>query len=521
MGTAARKFPRSGRIETQGMHTSTSHHSLFAPSASRLGIVLAAVLLFVVTVGAGPPAALEERFDQLLQAEELSNTFWGIDIRYVDNGQQLYGYNAQKLLLPASTNKLLTSATALDALGSTYRYRTTLYYDGEVTSSGTLKGNLIIVGSGDPTFGSSAMSNPGEKASEDPLRKWAQQLDQMGITQIEGRIIGVDDTFSDVPYAEGWDIDYLTDQASSWLGISTSGLSYNDNIIRIRVRAGEVNDEPHVVTQPAGYVNSRNEATTRPVSRGATLKLTRNLSSLDAETFSLEGWISRGYEGTFEKPVHNPTLFTVHAFRKHLQDAGVNVSASVHDIDDLSQKPDLENIRPLLVHFSAPLVEILRVMNHESNNFYAEQVFRTFSPDGSLEGASNRVKALLRRTGAATENLSIRDGSGLSRKDLISPIALSKLLAYMLQHPSSEAYRSTIAKGGDVESTLRYRLRGLPVQAKTGSLAYVRALSGYAETSDGRTVAFTLFANNYRAPSYLVSQTLDRIVVALTSIPVS
>ena len=488
---------------------------------SRCGTVLAVVLLLVITVGARPPAALEDRFDQLLQAEELDDTFWGIDIRYVESGQQLYGYNAQKILLPASTNKLLTSATALDALGRNYRYRTTLYYDGEVTSDGTLEGDLIIVGSGDPTFGSSAMSNPGEEASEDPLRKWAQQLDQMGITQVEGRIIGVDNTFSDVPYAEGWDIDYLTDQASSWLGISTSGLSYSDNTVTIRVRSGEVDDEPRVITQPAGYINIRNEATTRPVSRGATLKLNRNLSSLDAETFSLEGWISRGYGGTFEKPVHNPTLFTAHAFRQHLQDAGIDVSASVHDIDDLNRKPNLESSLPLLVHFSAPLVEILRVMNHESNNFYAEQVFRTFSHDGSLEGASNRVKALLRRAGAATENLSIRDGSGLSRKDLISPIALSKLLAYMQHHPSAEAYRSTIAEGGDVESTLRYRLRGLPVQAKTGSLAYVRALSGYAETSDGRTVAFTLLANNYRAPSYLVSQTLDRIVVALTSTPIS
>ena len=502
------------------MQTSRSHSTLFTPSASRFGAVLAAILLLVVTVGARPPA-LEDRFNQLIQAEELSDTFWGIDIRDVESGQQLYSYNAQKILLPASTQKLLTSATALDALGGDFRYQTTLYYNGEVTSNGILNGDLIIVGSGDPTFGSAAMSSSEKETSGDPLRKWAQQLDQMGITQIEGRIIGVDNTFSDVPYAEGWDIDYLTDQASSWLGISTSGLSYSDNTVRIRVQSNDADEKPRITTQPAGYINIRNGATTRPVSRGATLKLNRNLSSLDAETFSLEGWVSRGYSGTFEKPVHNPTLFTAHAFRKHLQDAGIDVSASVHDIDDLNQKPALKNALPLLVHFSAPLVEILRVMNHESNNFYAEQVFRTFSPDGTLEGASNRVKALLRRAGAATDNLSIRDGSGLSRKDLISPIALSKLLVYMQQHPSSAAYLSTIAEGGDVESTLRYRLRGLPVQAKTGSLAYVRALSGYAEVSDGRTVAFTLLANNYRAPSYLVSQTLDRIVIALTSIPIS
>ena len=484
---------------------------------SRSSSLLALFLILTLTLGAQQPSPLAGRFETLISSGEMGETFWGIDIRDVETGEQLYGHNAESIMLPASTNKLLTAATALDALGSDFRYRTTLYYTGEVSEEGVLNGDLIIQGSGDPTFGSSAMP-PGS----DPLNQWADRLAELGIQRVNGRLIGIDDTFSDDPYAVGWDVDYLTDQASSWLGISTSGLSYNDNIIEVRVTSGGAGDKPNIAMSPSDYLDIQNRASTRRVSRGASIELNRNLSNLDAETFSLNGWVSSHYDGTFQKPVHNPTLFTMHAFRSHLREAGIEVSASVHDADVLPEKPNLENANPLLVHFSPMLVDILEVMNHESNNFYAEQVFRTFSPNGTLQGAARRVKALLRQAGVAdAEALSIRDGSGLSRKDLVSPVAMTQMLGYMrTSHSEAQAFLSTLARGGEAQSTLQYRLRGLPIQAKTGSLAFVRALSGYAELSDGRTVSFALLANNYTVPSYQVSQTIDRIVVALTSTPI-
>ena len=483
------------------------------PRGYHFASFLAACLVLLVNVSATLPPTLSNRIDQLLTSGKLGNTLWGIDIRDVETGERIYGYNADHLLMPASTSKLLTSATALDALGSDFRYQTTLYYDGEVTGKSTLEGDLFIVGSGDPTFASEAML-----PREDPLRKWARRLAKLGITRIEGRIIGIDDTFSDNPYAEGWDITYVTDQAGSWMGLSTSGLAYNDNTLNVRIRARAVGQKPALSITPSSYLNIHNNAVTRGY---ATLQFDRRLNNLASETYVLEGSLPRSYDGTFIKPMHNPTLFAAYTFREHLREAGITADAAVYDADVLDEKPEVEEAKPLFAHFSRPLVDILELMNHESNNLYAEQIFRTFSPDGTLEGSSHRVKALLRRAGVEeAEDLSIRDGSGLSRKTMISASAMTRMLAHMRSsHPESEAYRSTIAMGGEPESTLRYRMRGLPVRAKTGTLFSVRALSGYAQTGSGRTIAFAFFANNLPVEGYLVTHTFDRLIMMLTSLP--
>ncbi|PSQ90150.1 MAG: D-alanyl-D-alanine carboxypeptidase/D-alanyl-D-alanine-endopeptidase [Bacteroidetes bacterium QS_8_64_10] len=479
---------------------------------------LAAALVALLLAAAGPARAeaplpdLQQRIDQLVSTGEMGDAFWGIAVMDARTGERLYARNADHLLMPASTNKLLTAATAISALGPDHRFRTTLYFDGEIDGS-TMRGDLYIRGSGDPTFGSSAM-----KPAANPLRTWARRLARMGIERIDGRVVGDDDAFDDRPYAEGWDVDYLTWQASSWLGLSTSGLSYNDNIAEVRIAATSAGEPPAVSVVPAGYLNIENQATTSRY-RGSTLQWDR---SLGTETFTIEGTIGNSYAGTFEKPVHNPTKFTAYAFRKHLAEAGIRVEkASVRDVDDLSEKPDYDNIDPLLVHLSPPLRDILEVMNHESNNFYAEHIFRTFAYGGSTEGGEKRVKALLKQAGVEAEPLSIQDGSGLSRKDLVTAEAMTKMLAYMRGHPNGEAFLSTIAQGGDSESTLKYRMRGLPVRAKTGSLAHVRALAGYAETTSGRLLTFALFANNYTVPSYRVTQAMDRVVMTLTATSVS
>ena len=169
------------------------------------------------------------------------------------------------------------------------------------------------------------------------------------------------------------------------------------------------------------------------------------------------------------------------------------------------------------VHVSPPLDEILKVVNKESNNFYAEQVFRSVAPGGGAEAAERRVKVLLSKAGISADRLSIRDGSGLSRKNLVTPHALGRLLAYMRDHPESDAFVSSLPSGGEPQTTLRGRLHNVPVRAKTGSLEFVRALSGYTTTSDGRQVAFAVLANNFTGPSYAVTQSIDRVVASLAS----
>jgi D-alanyl-D-alanine carboxypeptidase/D-alanyl-D-alanine-endopeptidase (penicillin-binding protein 4) len=215
-------------------------------------------------------------------------------------------------------------------------------------------------------------------------------------------------------------------------------------------------------------------------------------------------------------PVTNPTSFTASSFRQYLKEYGVEVEGDVFDIDDLSDFK-YSTDKPLFVHVSTPLHDILEIVNKESNNFYADQVFRSFAPGGSAAGGEARVKALLQRAGARVDGVEINDGSGLSRKNLISPEGMARLLAYMYKHPERNAFLTSLARGGEAHSTLRGRLHSLPVRAKTGSLEYVRALSGYVSIPGGRTVAFAIFANHFNGPSYQITQIIDRIVMDLAS----
>jgi D-alanyl-D-alanine carboxypeptidase/D-alanyl-D-alanine-endopeptidase (penicillin-binding protein 4) len=165
------------------------------------------------------------------------------------------------------------------------------------------------------------------------------------------------------------------------------------------------------------------------------------------------------------------------------------------------------------------------IINKKSNNFYAEHVFRAFGYDGSARGAERRMKTFLRRVGADASTLqhavSVNDGSGLSRKDMTTPRVVVDLLDYMDRHGEREAFVASLARGGEPGTTLKHRLRGVRVRAKTGSLKSVRALSGYVERPDGRRLAFSFIANHYGGPSYRVTQTLDRLTRALARATIS
>ena len=466
------------------------------------------VLLFLLPLsGATPPPDLAARIAPLLRMEGGEPVIWSIYVADARTGEAVYARDAGLAMLPASTMKLLTSATALDALGSGYRYETRLLFRG-TRSGGLLKGDLVIEGAGDPSFGSS------EVGGADPLAAWARALAGQGVRRVEGRIIGDDNRFDDRPYAEGWDVDYIATQSSRLLGISAGGLAYHDNLVEIRLQPGRVGAAPTLTASPAGYLDVVNRATTSARRRGRAARLDRTLG---VEQATVSGTIARSYAATFSVPVLNPTALALHAFRSALQAEGIEVAATLHDVDEMEKPPRVEGAEVLMVHQSPPLADLLKIVNKESNNFYAEQIFRTFAWGGGAAGGEARVKALVQRAGAPSEFLSIRDGSGLSRKDLVTAEAMGRVLVLMNAHPERQAFRASMAQGGEAQSTLHYRMKELPVQAKTGSLEYVRALAGYVQTADGRELAFTIFANNFAAPPYRITQAIDAIVTELSA----
>jgi D-alanyl-D-alanine carboxypeptidase/D-alanyl-D-alanine-endopeptidase (penicillin-binding protein 4) len=471
-------------------------------------VLLASLLLGsvpILSAPTSPPPPLSDDIDDLLQRWDVDEAFWGIAVYDVDAEEMIYSRNAQKAFLPASNQKLVTAATALDVLGRRHRYETTLHFNGS-TEGAVLTGDLTLVGSGDPTLGSLEMRG------EDPLRVWSNRLAEMGIERIEGRLIGDDDAFDDRPYPEGWTVNYITNQKGRSIGQSAGGLSYRDNVVPVTVRATSPGAPPDVSLAPEGVLRIDNQAVTSSRWRGNTLQIQRTFSTNE---LVLTGSVARSYDGSIAVPVSDPTAFTLSMFEARLRAAGIETDLERVDGDDLDERP--ERGPPLFVEYSRPLAEIVSVMNKESNNFYAEQVFRSYGWGGSARGAGRRSASFLQRADIDARDLLIKDGSGLSRKDLMTPRAMVSLLTHMTDHRAQDAFRSSLPRGGEPNTTLDHRLAQIPVRAKTGSLEFVRALSGYTERPNGNRVAFALFANNYTGPSYRISRTIDDIVRAVAS----
>jgi serine-type D-Ala-D-Ala carboxypeptidase/endopeptidase (penicillin-binding protein 4) len=471
------------------------------PSLFLVILILAAVV--AAALQTAPPFA--SRIDRVLEGTHARTAIWGIYVQDVESGRVLYQHNADKTFLPASNQKLLTTATALDALGSDFRYTTTLHFNGTVSGS-VMRGDIILEGSGDPTLGSSGFDGG------DALRQWARELGAMGIERIEGRLIGDGSVFDNQPYAAGWDVDYFTRQPTRILGFVAGGLAYHDNIVRLEVRATREGAAPEIRARPAAYMTIDNQARTSARSRGNAIQAHRRLGT---DEIRLNGTVPANFTGAINVPVADPVMFTLHAFDAHLRAEGIQTELEKRDARTLPGRPPYDGSQPLFVYRSPTLAEIIQPINKRSDNFYAEQLFRTVGWGGSADGAQRRIKSLLSKAGASTGGLSIMDGSGLSRKNMITPEALGRLLVYMHKHPEREAFISSLARGGENQTTLRHRLAGTDLQAKTGSLDYVRTLAGYTRTADGRTAAFVVFANNYTAPAWHMADAVDQVVVAI------
>ncbi len=476
--------------------------------AALLPVCMALGALLLVAVTASRPADPFAGVAGVIQADA-NTAHWGVAVMDLTSGQMLFEYNGGKAFLPASTQKILTTAAALEALGPDYRYKTVLYFDGRL-ERGVLRGDLILKGSGDPTFGSI------EIGGADPLRRWAAELKAMGITGFEGRIIGDDDAFDNVRFAEGWDIDYLSNQASRLLGVAAGGLAYRDNVVELRVTSGAPGAPPTLSTVPEGFAEIRNGAMTAARTRGSAVEVQRDMVN---EKIVVRGTVPRSYNASLAIPVVNPTAFALESFASSLRQAGLAVKATLHDVDLLDQKPVYDRLEPLFVEVSPPLQQIIAITNKESNNFYAEQLFRTIAYGGSAAGGEARLKQLLGKAGANVGAVSIRDGSGLSRKNYVTPETMVRLLTYMHQGPHRAAFLTSIARAGEYHTTMGGRLSGLPIYAKTGSLDFVRSLAGYARLADGRPVAFAVMANNYTASSHAITYKIDAIVNTFTAPP--
>ena len=428
------------------------------------------------------------------------------------DGDTIYARNAGRVFLPASNQKLLTAAAALEALGPQFRFSTPVFVSGQVRD-GVLSGDLIVRGTGDPTFS--------ERFGGDAravFLAWADSLRARGITTVEGGIVGVDSVFPAPSLGSGWAWDDLAYSFAAEYG----ALQFNEGTLTMQIVPSRTVGSPPVVVldPPTQHVRIYNLATTGPAGSPTDLSIVRDEAgpgvtisgSVPADTTAV----------TRTMAVRDPTAYFLSVMRETLREAGVMVegqalAAEAWPIDRAGVVEAL-----LFTHRSPPLAEILPAMMKPSQNQIAETLLLTVGRElrdtASAAAGAAVVDSLFGAWGLPVGEMRMADGSGVSRYNLISPRLLAGLLVHMDQSASREVWRASLPIAG-VDGTLEGRMREPPLRenvlAKTGTLSGVRALSGYLTTAGGEPVAFSFLVDHHLR----TAAAADRMVeAALTAI---
>jgi D-alanyl-D-alanine carboxypeptidase/D-alanyl-D-alanine-endopeptidase (penicillin-binding protein 4) len=538
--------------------------------SARTLFALALVLsLQISAAGEKKPAPKKDRGKDIaavLSQSPLNRAHWGIDVVDMETGKALYSQDSDQLFLPASNAKIFTTAAALAIAGRDYRFRTTVEAEGKIDDNGRLAGDLVIVGRGDPNISGRTLPYALKTQRTPPhtqiLEDMADQVARHGLKIVDGDLIGDDTYYAFERYAEGWAWDDL-----QWIdGAPVSALTFNDNVVFVNVLPGEHPGDKAVITvEPeTSYYELDNRVMTSATGVAKRVGVHRDPGS---KKIVLWGSLPAGDAGLKEPmSIEDPAEFVAQLFRMLLELRGItirgkararhgegaqffdqavpqpinvptpaapspgaaassgmdaSVSVAAQHVPELNP---LSGDTVLAEHVSTPLLDDIRVINKTSENLHAEMALRLAGKlrgtGGSFEGGIAAVKQFLLQAGLKDDEFTFLDGSGLSRRDLVTPAATVQLLIYAARQPWGAAFEESLPVSG-VDGSLTDRFKNTPaaglIHAKTGSLSHVNALSGFGQTQSGKRFVFSIFCNNHNLPAVKVLAAMDAVMQLLVA----
>jgi D-alanyl-D-alanine carboxypeptidase/D-alanyl-D-alanine-endopeptidase (penicillin-binding protein 4) len=477
---------------------------------------------------AAPPDSLrlnqfQRRLDSLQQSAFGGTGTLAASIRSLQSGQEVLTYNSRRAVSPASTMKLLTTATALVVLGETYTYQTTLEHDG-YRRNDTLYGNLYLRGSGDPALGTNRFKGYPDYAAL--LTAWTGAVRQAGLRVVTGAVVADARRFEENATPGTWTWSDL----GNYYGAGASGLNINENSYRVIFKPGtrRLDAAPVLRTEPdLPGAALQNRVRTDAASTGD--QVTIYAGPFDQQIF-LDGYVPAGRpEFAVKGSIPNPAAWTAAALDRALRADGVQLFSNPTTTFRLEPASRLDSLaRPLRVlhtHTSPPLRDLVRECNIWSINLYAEAFLKTMSVQLGLGNTTREALKAFGQVwgtrGVRTTDLRVRDGSGLSPQSKLTAEALTAVLAAMSREKTYAAFQQTIPVLG-VSGTVRTLGRGTPaagrVRAKSGSIGGVRAYAGYFTSLTGEPMAFAFFLNDYDAEQGNATRELEKLMVAMVAL---
>ncbi|MFV0392564.1 MAG: D-alanyl-D-alanine carboxypeptidase/D-alanyl-D-alanine-endopeptidase [Paludibacteraceae bacterium] len=406
-------------------------------------------------------------------------------VKELKTGKTIHSHRAGNAAIPASTLKLITTATALELLGADYQFKTTLETDGTISPDGVLTGNLYIYGSGDPTLGSSKLGNIYF------LNDWVQAVRNAGIKQIDGDIIADASAYD----TEGINPRWTWEDLGNYYAAGAYGISYKDNTFEMELKSGAVGTTPEIIDITPNipelsfnnYLKSTRIRFDSAYFYGAPFQNERFIYGeipANRSSFKIKGDMPK------------PGLILARDFAWKLKSNGIAISGNATD------EVKSRNRTLLYTHLSPKLSEIIKEINHASNNLYAEHLFRHIAlqrgKPATSENAIQKIKSFWQSKGLPVDELFMQDGSGLSPVNAVSANFFVSLLSYMDKSKNNSYFRASLSvsgKSGTLKNFLKGTLLDGKVQAKSGTISRVKSYAGYIDTGEKQLV-FAILVNN-------------------------
>lgn len=461
---------------------------------SRFWTTLAFGLFTLVLTG---QTGVENTLNEILEKEEYKYASVGVLVIDPANGEELLAYNPDRLLIPASTMKLVTSATALRILGPDYRFITEIGYLGKIDEHGVLHGDVVVKGGADPALGSEFF----QSHYQGFLKNWTQALKSAGIKKVDGKLLFDGSVYDSEKVPATW----IWEDIGNYYGAGPNAFTVYDNFYRITFQS------PAVAGKPTRIINYY------PKIEGIQMKnevLSSEENVDNAYVFGspfdkvrlIRGTIPAGRKTfTIRAAMPKPAEILANDFRYSLANQGIFINGET--------KYDWEcvnNVEIVYLQESPKLADITKVLNHESVNLFAEHFLKQLSVEATGQGNRKKsieiVKQFWKEKDLDTDQIYMEDGSGLSHFNALTPRFLTKLLSVM---DGNEAFIQSLPRAGNgtLHQFSKEYFPGSTLEAKSGSMTRVRCYSGYLTTNSGRRLVFSIMFNHFSGShSALVSE---------------
>ncbi|MDC1068455.1 D-alanyl-D-alanine carboxypeptidase/D-alanyl-D-alanine-endopeptidase [Candidatus Kapabacteria bacterium] len=464
----------------------------------------------------GQEKYLESDIDDMLLDPSLLNANVGISVYSITKREYLYRKNSNKNYVPASLNKLFTTFSSLFYLGSEYKYSTEFYYRGYLSDNGILDGDLIVFSNGDPT-----LSNHITSDSYSLFNSLINSLDSIGIRKITGNIIGDVSYFDNQHFPDGWQLNDLIYDFSAPISV----FNYHNNTSKATIISNNEIDEKALIEiyPESSFIDIENDISTIKGNSMSSIEIER---ANYGNNYRFSGYISvnpNNYEIKKEFSISNPELYYLNGLKEVILESEIEFGGGIilKQIDDPAI--DYNECVLLMDNKSINLIDIIKIINQKSDNLLAETLVKTIAKEktgiGSFENGMGQIRKLSDDIGINSKLISLADGSGLSRMNLLSPTSVTKLLTYINKNTNYESFYSTLPKPGvgTLESRMKNSLAENNLRAKTGSMNNISNIAGFVKTEDGELLAFCIMINNFTSPINSIRNIQDLICMRLSA----